>query len=98
MRLWFWATAHLVIMMEHQYLILELRRPETEERLRDALSASQSRCKALSKEVDRLAMMYGAEVSFNSQLCDLLRLHGIPFHHVFDHSVRYKNTMPPPKL
>lgn len=76
--------------MKKNYLIIEHRHPAYEERLRNEIKGLNEQVKALRAELDRLTMMYGAEVHYNGLLCDLLRLNGIPFRHVFDHDVRYR--------
>lgn len=71
------------------YLIIEHRSPAFEQRLRDEIKSLQHRLQALEYSYRQMVVKYGAEVEYNALLCDLLRSHGIPFRHVFDHSDRY---------
>lgn len=75
--------------MSKHYVIVELRSPAREAQYKETIQGLHDRVEALQREVNRLSMLYGSEVQYNSILVDLLRRHGIPFRHVFDHSHRF---------
>lgn len=79
-----------MLTMKKHYLIIEHRSPAHDQRMADEIKALRSRNAELLTRVARLETLYGAEVQYNNALCDLLRLHSIPFRHVFEHAVRFK--------
>lgn len=81
----------MLITMNKQYLIIEHRSPAHEQRMADEIKALRSRNAELLSRIAHVETLYGAEVQYNNALCDLLRLHSIPFRHVFEHAVRFKN-------
>lgn len=78
-----------MLFLKKQYFIIEHRSPAYEQRLRQDIKSLQSRLQALDYSYRQMVIKYGAEVQYNALLCDLLRVNGIPFRHVFDHSSRY---------
>ena len=49
---------------------------------------------ALERQYRALELKYGAEINYNSQLIDLLKIHGISFRHVLSHEYRYERKAP----
>lgn len=75
--------------MSKRYVIVELRSPAREAQYKETIQGLHNQVEALQREVNRLSMLYGSEVQYNSALVDLLRLNGIPFRPLFDHSKRH---------
>ena len=76
--------------MKPIFLIVEHRNSKAFESLKaqnDALTLQVSQLHRALREVE---LKYGAEVKYNNALCDILRAHGIPFRHVFEHDYRYR--------
>lgn len=72
-----------------QHIVVELRKSDYELRLQNDIKALRQQVESLKHQVDVLTIRYGAEVQYNAALCDLLKLHSIPYRHVFEHSFRY---------
>jgi len=72
-------------------LVLEHHSPKLYDNLRSELEDCYKKIAVLERNINSLETQYGAEVSYNAALCDLLKAHGIPFRQVFSHRVRYKN-------
>lgn len=75
-------------------LILEHHSPVAYDNLRSKLQDNQDRLIALERDYRALELKYGAEINYNSQLIDLLKIHGIPFRHVLSHEYRYDRKGP----
>lgn len=75
-------------------LILEHHSPVAYDNLRSKLQDCQDRLTALELSYRELELKYGAEINYNSQLIDLLKIHGIPFRSVLSHSYRYERKGP----
>lgn len=75
-------------------LILEHHSPVAYDILRSKLQDCQDRLTALERSYRALELKYGAEIRFNSELIDLLKMHDIPFRHVLSHDYRFERKGP----
>ena len=75
-------------------LILEHHSPIAYDNLRSKLQDCQDRLSALEHDYRALELKYGAEINYNSQLIDLLKIHGISFRHVLSHDYRFGRKVP----
>lgn len=73
-------------------LVLEHHNPAAFDILRSKCKALEEENRALHTLLAEVEQKYGAEVQYNAALCDLLRVHGIPFRAVFSHEYRYRNA------
>lgn len=75
--------------MKKQYVIVEHRSSAALDALRTNLRKLDDDYRALLQRFKQLEIRYSEEVYLNSELIDLLKLHGISFRPALDHLTRY---------
>jgi len=75
---------------KHNFLVVELRRPEKQRQLEAYNKKLQEQIAQLRRQIINLETLYGYEVYANGELIDLCRIHGIPFRPALDHAEKVK--------